>query len=91
VTVPFDELRGVSVHSTKGGRMAYVGTRSSRFRIGEDIQHFDRIVQLAEELSGQESNAAMRRASALRIWIPMVIGGSVFCLLAWISLAFGWI
>lgn len=91
VTVPFGEIRGVSLHTTKGGRAAYVGTRSSRFQLSDDIQHFDRIVQLAEELAGPQGNAAMRRASALRIWVPCLIGGALVCLLAWIAISLGWV
>lgn len=92
VTVPFGEVRGVSIHATKGGRAAYVGTRSSRFELSDSMQHFDRVLDLAEELAGPEGNAAMRRASALRIWVPALIsltiaGGLVYLLaslLGWI-------
>lgn len=91
VTIPFDEIRGVSMQSTKRGRAAFIGTTRSRFLLSEDIRHFDRIVRLAGELAGPEGNAAMRRRTALLTWLPCLIGGALVCLLAWIALALGWI
>ena len=91
VTVPFDEVSGVMRYAAKGSRVAYIGTRSSRFELSDYMQHFDRVVDLAEELAGPEGNAAMRRASALRIWVPCLIGGALVCLLAWIAIGLGWI
>ncbi len=92
VTVPFGEVRGVSMQSTKKrGRAAFIGTERSRFLVSEDIRHFDRIVRLATELAGPDGNAAMGRETVFRMWIPALIGGGLVCLLAWIAVGLGWI
>lgn len=92
VTVSFEEIRGVSLHTTpKGGRAAYVGTRSSRFQLSDTIQHFDRIVQLLEELPGPDGNAKMVRSTRLWMLVSTLIGAGGFCLIAWIAWQLGWI
>jgi hypothetical protein len=91
VTVPFDEIRGVSLQTSKRGREAFIGTRRSRFVLSEDIEEFGRIVQLAEELAGPEGNAAVRTNTLLRIWVPALIGGGVCGLVIWVAWTLGWV
>jgi hypothetical protein len=91
VTVPFDEIRGVSLQTSKRGREAFIGTRRSRFILTEDIEQFGRIVQLAQELAGPEGNAAVRSSTDLRIWVPALIAGGVCGLIIWGAWSLGWV
>jgi hypothetical protein len=91
VVVKFSEIRGVSIHHTKRGKEAFVGTSRSRFLLNHDIEHFDRIVQLLEELAGPDGNTKMVRSTRVWMLVSALIGAGGFCLVAWIAWRIGWI